>query len=560
MATNLSSRLDRVLAQGSTDSVGNLPPTEPRRDGWAQSDVWEIPHRENLCRDVANRERVDSLVLKDVRRQPEGRTSKDAGLCGGHDSTARGDLRNGTSPRKCSRSDPPTSKDPAQEQGRTGPNDDDCHNRDHDRDGRSMGCHGPSDSSGHHAQPTTRDDRCSAKPGPQHGECDGRDPEPCAPCQPDSPVDRILNAGDWSKDFDVDYNQTHNMNSRHKKFHELVNQFTKELQEVSKWEGLRQRPKLQVLEVFCSSTSELTRQVNKLGYRASRHGIQEGDLSLTEGRRRLFQTALEERPQHIWFSPTCGPWCAWSVFNESQSAAGFQHVQEQRDKHLFQLALGLVLYRFQCIHQRHLHWEQPARSLMLKMPYLYEVSQGTYAAQFDMCKVGELKDPQNQKLIKKGMQINTTSQQLYFHFNGRKCNHQHEHQTLEGSTIYRGERVQRTAFSENYTRKFARSIAQVLTKVKNMKELPVICWDDTALALQGIKRSTNADPNMRAKRAKLQNSSLIEPQEMPAKRRRIHEKSQDSMSNQSLCESICSQVTAIAPKSRTKNNRGYQDS
>jgi Asp-tRNA(Asn)/Glu-tRNA(Gln) amidotransferase C subunit len=160
---------------------------------------------------------------------------------------------------------------------------------------------------------------------------------------------------------------------------------------------------------------------------------------------------------------------------------------------------------------------------MLKMPYLYEISQGTYAAQFDMCKVGELKDPQNQKLIKKGMQINTTSQQFYFHFHGRKCNQQHEHQTLEGSTIHKGERIQRTTFSENYTRKFARSIAQVLTKVKNMKELPVLCWDETAYALQGIKRSVKADTNLRVKRAKLQNSSLIEPQEMPAKRRRIHE-------------------------------------
>ena len=81
-----------------------------------------------------------------------------------------------------------------------------------------------------------------------------------------------------------------------------------------------------------------------------------------------------------------------------------------------------------------------------------------------------------------------------------------------------------------------------------MKELPVLCWDETAYALQGIKRSVKADPNLRVKRAKLQNSSLIEPQEMPAKRRRIHEKSQDSMSNQVLCESICSQISTIAPK------------
>ena len=133
--------------------------------------------------------------------------------------------------------------------------------------GRSMGCHGHHDSSGHHERPTTGDDRCSAKPGAKHGERDGGDPESCAPSQSASPVDHILNAGDWGKDFDHDHHQTHHMNSRHKKFQELVHQFTKELQEVSNWEGLRQRPKLQVLEVFCSADSELTRQVNKLGYR-----------------------------------------------------------------------------------------------------------------------------------------------------------------------------------------------------------------------------------------------------------------------------------------------------
>ena len=323
------------VGSGKHGQCGNLPPTEPRRDGWAQSDVWKVPHREDLCRDVERRKGVDSLVLQDVRRQSEGRTSKDVSLCGGHGSTARGDLRDGATPGRCTRSDPSMSKSPAQEQSRPDASNDDCRDRGHDRDGRSMGCHGHHDSSGHHERPTTGDDRCSAKPGAKHGERDGGDPESCAPSQSASPVDHILNAGDWGKDFDHDHHQTHHMNSRHKKFQELVHQFTKELQEVSNWEGLRQRPKLQVLEVFCSADSELTRQVNKLGYRASRHGIQEGDLSLKDSRRRLFQTILEERPQHIWFSPTCGPWCAWSVFNESQSAAGFQHVQEQRDKHLF---------------------------------------------------------------------------------------------------------------------------------------------------------------------------------------------------------------------------------
>ena len=74
---------------------------------------------------------------------------------------------------------------------------------------------------------------------------------------------------------------------------------------------------------------------------------------------------------------------------------------------------------------------------MMKTPYLYEVSQGTYVAKLDMCQVGALRDPENQKLFKKGMEINTASQQLFFHFNGRKCNKQHDHQALEGHTGYK---------------------------------------------------------------------------------------------------------------------------
>ena len=109
-------------------------------------------------------------------------------------------------------------------------------------------------------------------------------------------------------------------------------------------------------------------------------------------------------------------------------------------------------------------------------------------------------------------------------------------------------RIQRTSFSENYSRKFARSIAHVLTKVKYMKEMPILCWEETAFAMQGTKRVSSQGPSFQAKRAKLQNSSLIEPKEMPAKRRRVHEKSQEQANNQDLCERICSKVSSIAPR------------
>ena len=538
---------------GQPRKCGVLSHADSCRDGRVQGHFRSSTCRPDKRGDVEIGKGVDPVVCQDICLQSKGGTSEAPDLHRDHGEPARDPLRHDPddSSGDQSRGDPSTPQGTAQEQGSSQPCTGDANDQRDLRGGGgmgTMGCHVQRCPHSRNDQPTARDDRCSAEPSPQCGERAHRDSEPCAADSPSSPLDHLLNAGDWEYDFDPDHNHQYNMNYIQSKFNNLVSQFTAELNEVSTWDSLRHQPRLQVLEVFCSPESELTRQVNQLGYRASRHGIQEGDLSSKGGRQQLFKTLLESRPQHVWFSPTCGPWCAWSFLNESQSVAGFQHVQEQRDQHLYQLALGLVLYRYQCIHQRHLHWEQPARSLMLKTPYLYEVAQGTYKANFDMCQVGGMRDPQNQKLFKKGMEVHTTSQQMYLQFNGRKCNKQHDHQPLEGNTIYKGVSIRRTAFSENYTRKFARSLAQVLTKVKNMKEMPIMCWESTAFAMQGFKRSSNVQTGASAKRAKLQNSSLIEPQEMPAKRRRIQGKSQELESSQALCDRICKNVTSIAPR------------
>lgn len=189
----------------------------------------------------------------------------------------------------------------------------------------------------------------------------------------------------------------------------------------------------------------------------------------------FFSESVLCRPQDFWYSPTCRPWCSWSHVNEARSETGFQHVQQERDEHLYQLALGLVLYRYQRDHCRHMHWEQPARSIMPRTPMLHEVIVGTKIAQFDMCKVGAMRDPQNQMLYKKGMEIATTSEQFYSQFHGRFCNKQHDHQQPCRETNFKGIRIKRAESSENYTRKFSRTVAKVLTSIKCVKEKPFLC-------------------------------------------------------------------------------------
>ena len=80
--------------------------------------------------------------------------------------------------------------------------------------------------------------------------------------------------------------------------------------------------RLHLLEVFCHEASELTKQVQLLGGRANRFGRAQGDLK-----------TKEQRPRHIWFSPTCGPWSAWNTFNEMRSIQLCEHVQRERESH-----------------------------------------------------------------------------------------------------------------------------------------------------------------------------------------------------------------------------------
>lgn len=285
----------------------------------------------------------------------------------------------------------------------------------------------------------------------------------------------------------------------------------------------------------------------QLGYRGTRFGYQQGDLATKEGRKKLFEEVLQRQPSNVWYSPVCGPWSSWNNLNEARSLAQFDAIHAQRVQHLYQLALGIVLFRHQFTNGRHFHWEQPRRSLMFMTPLLREIYDHTYSATFDMCRVALLKDPENQKLIKKGLEIRTTSYEVYKSFHGRYCRHDHEHQPLEGSTMHKGHRKLRTEFSEQYPRKFARALAKVLTSFQNRRQEPkdFVQWN-AAFAVTD-KRKVIAVPSMQAKRIKLNTAQLIEPQQMPKKRRRLGEK-QPELSIEDMLKNIVSEVQTILPR------------
>ena len=159
---------------------------------------------------------------------------------------------------------------------------------------------------------------------------------------------------------------------------------------------------------MCSSNSPLTQQVQNLGQQAFRFGLEQGDLASVEGRTKLFQLICRHRPKHLWYSPTCGPWSAWSQFNSARSLQHAQEYQEKRQSLLYQIALRIVLYRHQVGNGDHFHWEQPQKSLMFASQHVSDIHAHTQACQFDVCRAGNLVDPESQMPMKKGMTVLTT--------------------------------------------------------------------------------------------------------------------------------------------------------
>ena len=118
---------------------------------------------------------------------------------------------------------------------------------------------------------------------------------------------------------------------------------------------------------------------------------------------------------------------------------------------------------------------------MMSLPYLNELFHHMLSAKPDMCVAGSLQDPVNQKHMKKSMPIMTTSQRMYETLHFQKCQGEHEHQPIEGSTHVHGQRILRSKFSDNYSGKFARLAAKPMMKAMFPSDKPVGILADPAL-------------------------------------------------------------------------------
>ena len=349
--------------------------------------------------------------------------------------------------------------------------------------------------------------------------------------------------------------------------HRLIEKFTLELEQCQSQTRHLGKP-FQLGEIFCSSQSPVTQQIRNLGGQAFRFGLEQGDLATVPGRLKLFQQLCQHRPEHLWYSPVCGPWSSWSALNASRSLEHQREYQEQRHSLRYQIALGIIFYRHQISQGKHFHWEQPQRSLMLHHPGINEIHQHTQSCQFDMCEVGKLQDPVSGYPMKKGMQVLTTHGPLFKELHGKVCQRNHIHQPIEGSTRSKGETMLRTKFTEVYPRKFARLVAKVLNRT--IKVWPfhwqpgMLCsshvsFTEHADALANTARRRVMKPSRYRDSSSFERTQLSNPVEIHdhgVKRRRLDGK-QSIGPTQSQCQEVLQNLDSLLPR---VGRREVQDS
>eukprot|EP00435_Cladocopium_sp_Y103_P013529 s1772_g3.t1 len=362
--------------------------------------------------------------------------------------------------------------------------------------------------------------KCSGQHSPALGDHDNVNSN-ASVSPPECPsIHAMIAAGDPSAEcFISTTHATHETNQERVRF-----QYSKELDNIMS-QTHNHPSRLDVLEIFCGPQSQLTQQSQQLGLKAERFGLQQGDLQTTQGRHDLFKILCTRRPRNVWFSPKCGPWSGYSCLNGSKSIEAWDELQRQRMSSLEQIALGVVILRHQRQREDHFHWEQPRGSLMFKLPYLQEVMYYLLAVDVDLCVAGELKDPVNGKLIRKTLTILSTSHKMIDALSGLRCDHQHEHQIIEGQVYYQGQYINRSTFTENYPRKFARRLAKVLGKFQYPRELP---YRNDTWAILAAEEHPEAPASKRPRRetyTSLKLSRVLEVSKLPwGKRRKLSSK------------------------------------
>ena len=225
-----------------------------------------------------------------------------------------------------------------------------------------------------------------------------------------------------------------------------------------------------VLEVYAYPNSQLTDVAISCGLKAKRFTLEDGDLSTVSGRVNLLTMIILHRPRHVWMSPDCKPWCAWSRFNAQRSVQGFHRVCEDQKSALVHVKLCNLIAKIQLSEGRHAHIENPWTSALWTQSVLTEFMQSSLSAKLDQCMFG-LRHPESNEPMEKKTCIQTSSREVWKALDCRVCDQQHSHAQIAGQCRFRNHTMPLSKFAGFYPRTFAKAIIKGIIATK---EGPII--------------------------------------------------------------------------------------
>lgn len=124
---------------------------------------------------------------------------------------------------------------------------------------------------------------------------------------------------------------------------------------------------------------------------------------------------------------------------------------------------------------------------------------------------------------KRVLTIMSTSERLSRELQGLRCPGNHDHQVIEGSITVDGQRMNRSAFTERYPRRFARKIAGILCS-RQLVMSPKILFTEHEEDLDSILVNDDNVKRRRIATAPKVSRTIPVNEQPPVKRLRLSEK------------------------------------
>ena len=125
---------------------------------------------------------------------------------------------------------------------------------------------------------------------------------------------------------------------------------------------------------LCEPDSQITEQCQRLGLRAERFTVHDGDLATSAGRDALWKRIMEKKPKEIWMSPESKHWGNYSRRNMGRSISTANKVLDGREKQRVHLKLCNEVFLHQMEVGGHFHLEQPQGSEAIDQPEVKDIT------------------------------------------------------------------------------------------------------------------------------------------------------------------------------------------